>query len=607
MNRQLYYHLNLILTALLLFACVDVAFADKAVSDLTGEDKERFDKFRHLFTTGNPNEFYNYTKEYAEYLKKQGDMNLYYKLKNNEGFFALRHNQILQAMEIAEALEKEVRQNKAEDYYYLPVALMGDVYYESHDMRKAEKFFLQALNEAGDRDPKFTMRTYMSLGEMQALKNPQKALEWYDKTIELAQMYNNMEYLSMSVAMKGYIHFLAGDAAKFYESYDDYNGLRQSGDPDFSKRYNNMMEIAKMTFDGRYADARDLMARGNLYVDSALVGIRILATEGNIAEGFSSMIKRYVELDSIYSLAQEASYDHIATEHTLQLAQDEAAYNKKKAQHLTYALIGLTALYIFVYIMGRRRLMLKIWDRNKKLKDALAHAEESDRMKSAFISNMSHEIRTPLNAVSGFSSILVESGNELSEEEKKDMQERISNNVELITSIVNELLELSKSESESNLRPTSEYTDVWINQMCRSVLRSMVSKAHEGVETRFASKVADDFVIRTHPATVKRILTHLLGNAQKFTESGYIELRCMLDRDTHQLKLMVSDTGIGIPKEDRERIFELFEKGNDNFKEGIGLGLPICRRLASSLGGTVTIDDSYTDGSRFVLAIPAIE
>jgi signal transduction histidine kinase len=251
--------------------------------------------------------------------------------------------------------------------------------------------------------------------------------------------------------------------------------------------------------------------------------------------------------------------------------------------------------------------MLKIWDRNKKLKDALAHAEESDRMKSAFISNMSHEIRTPLNAVSGFSSILVESGNELSEEEKKDMQERISNNVELITSIVNELLELSKSESESNLRPTSEYTDVWINQMCRSVLRSMVSKAHEGVETRFASKVADDFVIRTHPATVKRILTHLLGNAQKFTESGYIELRCMLDRDTHQLKLMVSDTGIGIPKEDRERIFELFEKGNDNFKEGIGLGLPICRRLASSLGGTVTIDDSYTDGSRFVLAIPAIE
>lgn len=600
-------HLNLIFTALLLLASVNIAFADKAVSDLTGEDKERFDKFRHLFTTGNPNEFYSYTKEYAEYLKKQGDMNLYYKLKNNEGFYALRHNQILQAMEIAEALEKEVRENKAENYYYLPVALMGDVYYESHDMRKAEKFFLQALGEAGDRDPKFTMRTYMSLGEMQALKNPQKALEWYDKAIELAQMYNNMEYLSMSVAMKGYIHFLAGDAGKFYRSYDDYNNLRQSGDPDFSKRYNNMMEIAKLTFDGDYRDARDLMARGNLYVDSALVGIRILASEGNIKDGFSAMIQRYVELDSIYSLAQEASYDHIATERTLSLAQDEAASSQKEAKILMYVLIGLIVVFLFVYIMGRRRLMLKIWERNKLLKDALAHAEESDRMKSAFISNMSHEIRTPLNAVAGFSSLLVESGSEIGEAEKKDMQERITNNVELITSIVDEMLELSKSESESNLRPQTEYTDVWVNQLCRGVLRSMVMKAKKGVEMRFASKLPDDFVIRTHPATVKRILYHILDNAQKFTEQGYIELRCGVDKEKHQIKLIVTDTGIGIPKEDHGRIFDLFEKGNENFKEGIGLGLPICRRLAASIGGEVKLDDSYTEGSRFILTIPAIE
>ena len=600
-------HLNLIFTALLLLASVNIAFADKAVSDLTGEDKERFDKFRHLFTTGNPNEFYSYTKEYAEYLKKQGDMNLYYKLKNNEGFYALRHNQILLAMEIAEALEKEVRENKAENYYYLPVALMGDVYYESHDMRKAEKFFLQALGEAGDRDPKFTMRTYMSLGEMQALKNPQKALEWYDKAIELAQMYNNMEYLSMSVAMKGYIHFLAGDAGKFYRSYDDYNNLRQSGDPDFSKRYNNMMEIAKLTFDGDYRDARDLMARGNLYVDSALVGIRILASEGNIKGGFSAMIQRYVELDSIYSLAQEASYDHIATERTLRLAQDEAASSQKEAKNLMYVLIGLIVVFLFVYIMGRRRLMLKIWERNKLLKDALAHAEESDRMKSAFISNMSHEIRTPLNAVAGFSSLLVESGSEIGEAEKKDMQERITNNVELITSIVDEMLELSKSESESNLRPQTEYTDVWVNQLCRGVLRSMVMKAKKGVEMRFASKLPDDFVIRTHPATVKRILYHILDNAQKFTEQGYIELRCGVDKEKHQIKLIVTDTGIGIPKEDHGRIFDLFEKGNENFKEGIGLGLPICRRLAASIGGEVELDDSYTEGSRFILTIPAIE
>jgi len=607
MIRNLNNYLNLILTVVLLMACVDVAVADKTISDLTGEDKERFEKFRHLFTTGNPDEFYSYAKEYETYLKKQGDMNLYYKLKNNEGFFALRHGQILQAMKYAQELEEEVRKNHAEDFYYLPMGLMGDVYYESHDMRRAEQFFEQALKEVGDRDPKFTMRHYMSLGEMQALRNPQKAIEWFDKSMMLAQQTQSMEYLSMSVAMKGYVYFLTGDADKFYAVYDEYMDLRESGDPDFSRRYNNMMDIARMTFEKDYKGARERLARGNLYVDSSLVSLQILAAEGNVAEGFAAMKRHYMELDSVYSLAEQSSYAQMASDRSMLQLREQAIESQKKVKHLTYLLIGLVVVFVFVYIMGRRRLVRMIWDRNRKLEVALAHAEESDRMKSAFISNMSHEVRTPLNAVAGFSKVLCDSGSELGDEEKKDMEERILTNVELITSIVDELLELSKSESESRLRPATDYKDVWVNQMCRDVLRSLASKSQKGVETRFASNLPDDYVIRTYPNTLKRILYHILNNAQKFTEQGYIELRCVLDKDKHLLRLVVTDTGIGIPEEDRERIFELFEKGNDNFKEGIGLGLPICRRLASSLGGTVTIDDSYTDGSRFVLAIPAIE
>ncbi len=606
MIRNLNYQLNLILTALLLFACVDVAFADKAVSDLAGEDKERFDKFRHLFTTGNASEFYSYTKEYGEYLKKQGDMNLYYKLVSNEGFYALRHGQILQAMEYAEKLEKEVRQNKAEKYYYLPVGLMGDIYYESHDMRKAEKFFLQALKEAGDTDPKFTMRTYMSLGEMQALKNPKAALEWYDKTIEVAHLYNNMEYLSMSVAMKGYIYFLGGDADKFYDSYDDYNSLRQTGDPDFSKRYNNLMEIAKMTFDGKYSNAYDLLARGNLYVDSALVNVRILASEGNVAQGFKAMIQRYVELDSIYSLAQEASYDHIATERTLQQAKDEAASSKAKAKHLTYGMVALVVVFAFVYIMGRRRLMLKIWDRNKSLKEAAQRAEQADKMKTAFIQNMSHEIRTPLNAVAGFSGLLCNPDMELSEEERSDMRQRISDNVESITAIVDELLELSKSESEVGTSiPKEQLSDVMLNSLCRSVMRSMADKRNPGVQLRFSSVFADDFTVRTDGGRLMRVLTHLLSNALKFTDQGHILVRCEKSEEhgRRELCISVADTGIGIDAKDAEMIFDTFAKAN-SFKEGIGLGLSIARRLAESIGGKLVLDTSYTEGSRFVFSIP---
>lgn len=268
---------------------------------------------------------------------------------------------------------------------------------------------------------------------------------------------------------------------------------------------------------------------------------------------------------------------------------------------LTNWLIGLTIVYIFIYVMGRRRLVRKIWARNKELKDALSHAEESDRMKSAFISNMSHEIRTPLNAVAGFAELLCNTEMELGEAEKKDMKMRISDNVELITSIVNELLEVSKSESE--VRSEAEMSDMFCNVLCREVLRTNVSKVNKGVETRFSTNVTDDFTIRTHPATVKRILTHVLDNAAKFTEEGHIDLKCAFDKEQKLLKLSVTDTGCGIPEEDRDRIFELFEK-SDEFKAGVGLGLPICRRLSKSIGAEIVLDSSYVEGSRFVLTIP---
>ena len=604
MIRDLRHRINLFLTIVLWMMCVNVAFADKAVADLEGEDKERFDKFRQLFTTGSATDFYNYTKDYAAYLKKQGDMNLYYKLKNNEGFFALRHNQVLQAMEFAQQLEKEVRENKASDYYYLPLGLMGDVYYVSHDMRKAEKFFLQAIEDVGDRDPKFTMRMYMSLGEMQALKNPRKALEWLDKSLKLAQETENMEYHSMSVSMQGYIHFLSADAEKFYEVYDQYENLRGMGDPDFSKRYANVLQVGKLAFDKDFKGAMDVVRRGNLYVDSSLVAIRVLALEGNVAEGFRAMKDRYVELDSIYSLSQEASFDHIATERTLQQLREEAGSNKHKAKVLTNWLIGLVIAFLIIYIMGRRRLVRKIWARNKELKEAAQKAEEADKMKTTFIRNMSHEIRTPLNAVAGFSQLITNPEIELGEDEQADMRQRIADNVESITAIVDELLELSKSESEVGVSVSEEQlSDVKCNDLCRTVMRSMADKCNPGVELRFSSGLKDDFAFRTDGNKVMRILTHLLGNAQKFTEQGHILVRCELVNKDRSLQISVTDTGIGIAEENREMIFETFAKV-DSFKEGIGLGLPISRRLASSIGGTVSLDASYTEGSRFLFTIP---
>ena len=599
MGKTSISYFKLLAVALLLMCGTAVAYAEMTVADLEGKDRERYEMFRHLFLNGTSEEFYSYANEYAAELHKKGYMMLYYKLLSNKGFFALRHNQIYRAIQFAEALDHEVREDKASDYYYLATGLYGDIYSSSHDKTRGETYFKQALEEVGDRDVKFTMRVYLNLAEMFCLKDPQKSLKWVDQSIATAQKVKNIDYLSMSLAMKAYIHFITGDAQQFFSAYEQYTDLRNQDLAEFNHRYDNILEVARLAYNMDYEEAMDKVHDGNLAVDSSLAVIRIYALKGDLTQGLEAMKRRYIEMDSIYSVIQDANFNQLAAETSLMRSREEAAANKSLAKQLTNWLIGLTAVYLFVYIMGRRRLMRKIWAKNKDLRAALSRAAESDRMKSTFIQSMSHEIRTPLNAVSGFAEVICSPNYELSDDEKRDMQMRITSNVEQITSIINELLELSQSESEDVI-PDSEKTDVLVNELASTVVKECKGKQKTGVELRFTTDISDNFKIRSNTYRLKNALTHLMDNAMKFTELGHVELRCEHYGDG--VRFIVTDTGCGIKAEDQERIFETFQKVDD-FKTGVGLGLPICRRLIRSLGGEVSLDATYTNGARFIITI----
>ena len=599
MGKTSILYFKLLAVVLLLVCGTAVAYAEKTVADLDGKDRERYEMFRHLFLNGSPEEFYTYANEYAAELHKKGYMMLYYKLLSNKGFFALRHNQIYRAIQFAEALDHEVREDKASDYYYLATGLYGDIYSSSHDKTRGETYFKQALEEVGDRDVKFTMRVYLNLAEMFCLKDPQKSLKWVDQSIATAQKVKNIDYLSMSLAMKAYIHFITGDAQQFFSAYEQYTDLRNQDLAEFNHRYDNILEVARLAYNMDYEEAMDKVHDGNLAVDSSLAVIRIYALKGDLTQGLEAMKRRYIEMDSIYSVIQDANFNQLAAETSLMRSREEAAANKSLAKQLTNWLIGLTVVYLFVYIMGRRRLMRKIWAKNKDLRAALSRAAESDRMKSTFIQSMSHEIRTPLNAVSGFAEVICSPNYELSDDEKRDMQMRITSNVEQITSIINELLELSQSESEDVI-PDSEKTDVLVNELANTVVKECKGKQKTGVELRFTTDISDNFKIRSNTYRLKNALTHLMDNAMKFTELGHVELRCEHYGDG--VRFIVTDTGCGIKAEDQERIFETFQKVDD-FKTGVGLGLPICRRLIRSLGGEVSLDATYTNGARFIITI----
>lgn len=268
---------------------------------------------------------------------------------------------------------------------------------------------------------------------------------------------------------------------------------------------------------------------------------------------------------------------------------------EQKADRLQTALIVLTVVYIFVYIMGRRRLMRKIWSRNRQLKEALDKAEEADRMKTAFIRNMSHEIRTPLNAINGFSQLLNDPNVELNKEERTDMVERISRSVDSITNTVAELLDMSEGES------SHDEEEVHVNELCARMLEELKKQNDKDIFLMYDSELDEDFTVMSSTKNLERILRRILGNALKFTEKGSITLHC--EKLNGQLLISIADTGIGIDPAKREEIFKTFVQLDEDV-DGIGLGLTLSRRLARQLGGDVVLDDNYMGGARFLFTLP---
>lgn len=231
------------------------------------------------------------------------------------------------------------------------------------------------------------------------------------------------------------------------------------------------------------------------------------------------------------------------------------------------------------------------------LKQAKEEAEEANRKKSAFIANISHEIRTPLNAIVGFSELLAE--NEYTESEKQEFASLINHNAELLMNLINDVLDLSRLES-GNYKVSVKEAD-WAD-CCRRALDSVRHRVAPGVELIFTCTAAP-YVLPTDAQRLQQLLSRLLLNAAKFTERGSIRLALETDEANRRVQVSVTDTGCGIPPEKHQAVFETFEK-LDDFRQGTGLGLPICRNIALRLGGTLFIDPAYRDGARFVFIKP---
>ena len=230
------------------------------------------------------------------------------------------------------------------------------------------------------------------------------------------------------------------------------------------------------------------------------------------------------------------------------------------------------------------------------LKQALARAEESDRLKSAFIANMSHEIRTPLNAIIGFTSVLPDLDNR---DERQEIINLIQENNQKLLRIIDDVMNISKIEAGNEKLQMSEFD---VNMILSELVNKYQSKLSPNVQmtTQFA---AQQMNINSDMSRIMESVEHLISNAVKFTSQGSIVVGYD-DKKDQRLRIWVRDTGKGIAPENRERVFERFFKV-DEFIPGAGLGLSICRTMAYSLGGNVGVESVLGKGSTFWMEIPA--
>ena len=239
-------------------------------------------------------------------------------------------------------------------------------------------------------------------------------------------------------------------------------------------------------------------------------------------------------------------------------------------------------------------------DERKKLETELISArikaEESDRLKSAFLNNISHEIRTPLNAIMGFAQLM---SNDLTEEERNLYNGYILESNNQLLSTLDDIIDVSNMEV-GTFNFQFEHTDV--DQLCQSQEEAIRELIPDGVCYSY-QPLQEGLCLHTDRKRVSQVLFNLLSNACKNTTSGSITLSVAHYIANNSVQFIVTDTGVGVPADKAKKIFEHFEK-LDHYSPGLGLGLYVCNLIAQALGGEIYLDTGYTQGARFVFTVP---
>lgn len=530
---------------------------------------------------------------------------------------------LLEAEKMLQEAKKEGKQESIAECYYA----LANVYAAKGLMKKSQEFMLKEIDIFENTDVvryniscqySDAAKIYIDLGE------EEKAPELLKKALKAVkspyhEVTANLVYVSLYLAqgdtvaarqalekcrqmyadepsLKRHIHYLYDVEIDYDWKVGNFQKALNVLDERETelKRKNNLatlMQLRKTKADILWDMNRKEEAAG-LYRDFLLEQKKEKERNEEVATGEFATMLNLQQLT-----AEKGRLEKISQEKQLQ-----------NTRIILFSVIGILCVVV-VFLWQQRKLNAKLEksrdkldeknriliEAKEELRKAKEVAEQSNWLKTMFIHNMSHEIRTPLNSIVGFSGVLVDML-----DDKEDIGQYVAlieSNSKLLLKLVGDILDISILDSEVEIK----HNAVDVNACCQASIDAAGTLFSP--DTKLVFKPAcDELIINSNYNYIVQVLDNLLSNASKFTHEGSVTLAYEVKKETNQLIFTVTDTGIGIPIDEQEHVFERFVK-LDNFSQGAGLGLSICRIVAERLGGFLIIDREYTQGTRFIFCV----
>lgn len=577
---------------------------------------ERLEKamYQH-YSAGQTEALMETTEKLKEACLKAENFKTYYKAWSNQCIYLFNHQQRSKALQVANDIYVDARQRDNKFGLYAATYTMGTMMSSTRQYDRAEESFRKAISYLHDNFPdESAAATYLGLARIKYNQNRhQEVLALCQQA--LAEPGVIMQHKLTAWTFTCLSNAMLNQQAAFNSNYEKRKKvIEEYGHDD---NLGDIVEVEYNAINGHYERALQLAADIQSPLNRTDMMALIYSRMGAYKEAYD-WARRFKRIsDSVNTADITMAINEYAMQLDVARAENESKdlrlenlkQEQKTRRMLSWGItiITLTIALFLAFILYRRWIQNRHLQAINRLLEEMKNAEHTARqeaeqalqVKRMFLNNISHEMRTPLNAIHGFSHVLTSMGDELGNEERENLSHLITENTDLLTHIIEHMIELSYYDSNTSIETKDT---VSVNALCREVISNYQPLAAEGVTLNFHSTWADDRTITSNRIGLERILGHLLENAVRYTPSGRIDVTVDDQATEGMLTFSVSDTGPGIPKENQQTVFSLFTETTEEVKT-TGMGLSICLSICRLLGGNIWIDSDYTDGCRVVFEI----